>query len=346
MLLNKAETIDSPSQLDALVEHGIYRDDAGVATPAHEARDPDPRHPFDALTRIAFQLGQAFTALYARRTTAREELARVCDDLPALCQRDTDAMLGAIHLLNKTPYSVWHAIDTALVAEVLGRRLALDLPRRRTLVAAALTSNIGMLKLQEALYKQSTPLTAAQRQQVREHPQRAVEILRYAGIDDERWLTAVLQHHERINGRGYPNGLKSGEIGLEARIIGLADDYAALVSDRAYRSALSPFDALGDYLPEQLDELDPELVQHLRQELGIYPPGTFVRLQNGETAVIIKRAQGEARPIACSLLCPRGEPYAHPFQRDCSLDEFAIKAHSTLQAPLQIDPPLLWGYLP
>lgn len=346
LLLDKAEMIDSPAQLDALVEHGLYRDDMALTASALEA--PALSNPFDTLIRLAFQLGHAFTALYTRRDAAREELTRVCSGLLALYERDTDAMLGAIHLLNKTPYTVWHAIDTALIVELLGRRAALEPGRRAALVNAALTSNIGMLKLQEALYKQSIPATPEQTRQILEHPRRSLEILRYAGIDDERWLTAVLQHHERLNGTGYPEGLQGDALGTEGRIIGLADYYTALVSDRAYRSALSPFDALGDYLPEGgEEEFDPDLARHLRQELGVYPPGTFVRLQNGETAVIIKRARGAGRPVACSFLSPRGEPYAQPFQRDCSsVDEFAVKAHCVPPAPVQFDPATLWGYRP
>lgn len=347
MLLDKSDTIDSPSQLDALVEHGLYRDDNAPTPSVHDVLSPNPYNPFAGLTRIAFQLGQAFTALYARRATARGELTAICEGLTALYDRDDDAMLGAIHLLNKTPYTVWHAIDTALVAELLGRRLALEPPQRGALMAAALTSNIGMLKLQERLYKQSTPVTAEQGRQVLEHPQQSVEILRHAGIEDGRWLAAVLQHHERVNGTGYPKGLKAEALGMEAHIIGLADYYASLVSDRAYRSALSPFDALGDYLPERREEFDAGLLQHLREELGVYPPGTFVRLQNGETAVIIKRARGDTRPVACSFLSPRGEPYDRPFVRDCGdVDEFAVKAHCVPEAPVQFEPSVLWGYLP
>lgn len=345
VLVNKAQTIDSLHQLDSLIDLGLYRDDGAVAQPSSQETAAQ-RHadPFDALNHIAFDLGQTFSALCAGRASAGDALMTVCHGLMALYREHSDAMLGAVHLLNKTPYSVWHAIDTALICELLGKPLGMAPARRVTLAAAALTSNIGMLQLQETLYRQSTPLSDAQRQRVREHPQRSVDILQGAGIGDPRWLTAVAQHHERLNGKGYPDGLTGDAISAEAEIIGLADHYAALVSDRIYRSALSPFDALGDFLFESHDEFDPGHIQCLTRELGTYPPGTLVRLKNGETAVVIKRGQYSTAPVASSFLSPREELYEHPFQRDCTCEEFAVKAHCTSHQPLDMNLPRLWGY--
>ena len=88
----------------------------------------------------------------------------------------------------------------------------MDPIERATLVAAALTSDIGMREIQQALFEQTAPLSSEQKAIVSAHPNRSCELLQAAGVEDKRWLQAIEQHHERVDGTGYPKGLAGDAI--------------------------------------------------------------------------------------------------------------------------------------
>ena len=186
---------------------------------------------------------------------------------------------------------------------------------------AALTMNVGMTELQDRLAMQSEPLTAAQRKAIDEHPHRSMERLMAMGVTDAIWLQAVAQHHTQTPG---PLRARAPAERL-ARLIQRADMFAARLAPRASRVPVAPAAAMqACYFDEnrQIDDAGAALIK----AVGIYQPGSFVRLATEEIGVVVKRGINTATPKVAVLINRTGMPTMEPMVRDTSLREYKVVA--------------------
>ncbi|MCK4709216.1 MAG: hypothetical protein KAU21_11415, partial [Gammaproteobacteria bacterium] len=269
---------------------------------------------------------------------------KFAEDIQALVQFDEDACLGAIHLYYDQQYTALQPIYKAILCELTASLLDYDAIERRSLLAAALTSNIGLLNIQDKLNKQSAPLTEHQQQLIKNAPARAVEMLKGCYVDDSIWLKTIIENHERNDGTGYPWGLKSKHISPFSKILGLTDTYVAMISKRAYRKESQAQVVLKEIYQMSSKEDENVYISFIRQ-LGAYPPGTLVKLENGDTAVVTYRGFGNSiMSTAMSIANADGQAYTLPIKRDTSLDEFQVKGVFNPTTALNLNPDLLWSY--
>ena len=273
-----------------------------------------------------------------------EKIINVCRGIQEMCKADADAAIGAIHLDHVCRYTTIHPLHKAVLSELLSKRLNIAPSERLSIMAAALTSNISVINLQELLHGQRTPLSAAQKEMIRLHPQLSVEILSELGVTDDLWLRTVLHHHENPCGDGYPHARKGGEILLSARIVALADMYGAMIKPRAYREVLHGKDALRNIFTARCENDDKEIVHAFIKEIGIYPPGSFVRLQNGETAVVTRRGDSSNTPKVKSILDAVGMPLHYFVLRDTAMKSHAISAVIPRNKNISLNFRALWDY--
>ncbi len=347
LLLNRGEIIPSEHALGVLLERGMYREMTADEPQSND--DPAAGHPatwvpFEILGELITRLPHIFAGLVRGRPESPQRALRFVNDLQSLCSQDPDAALGVVALCHDAPYPLIHPIHTAILCELMGRHCGLDDDRRAFMLAAALTANVGMHELQTSIHTQREPLTPAQRAELHHHPKEGVALLRAAGISDTEWVAAVLQHHERIDGSGYPEGLKQSAISLEARILALADGYSAMLIERGDRPSMLATEALRELFLARGKAFDEELCSAFIKELGIFPPGAFVRLSNGEVAVVIKRGKTTRTPLVVSVLSPRGGALARPVRRDTSIESFTIADACPRDDTLALNLPALWGY--
>ena len=238
-------------------------------------------------------------------------------------------------------YGVSHSIHAATACQAAARYLGWSPAEQRRAFQAALTMNLGMLDLQARLASQVSPPTALQREAIREHPQRSVEMLDAAGIDDADWLEAVLKHHEVADGSGYPRGLT--EVGELAEMLRYADIYTARLSSRANRPAMSAQQA-GREL-HQMAEASP-LAAALIKAFGIFPPGSIVRLASGELGLVVRNGEKAHQPRVAALTNAAGEPRLSPLMRDSTRAEHAIAALLPAHAlPMRLSPEQVAGLI-
>ena len=342
-LLRKGMVIDSPQRLALLTEQAVYRDAEGGQA-QHSAKDRSGI-PFFV---IGEWMGRLNTMLHAIAAHSPDfnigQFHELCVAIQVMCAEDADAALAAIHLDRDGKYVVRHLIHSALLVELVTNRMGKSPDERQRLIAATLTANVGMLDLQERLVKQGE-ISSSQRQEINRHPEEGKTLLRLAGVQDELWLEMVLQHHERLDGSGYPRGLRSDEIQKGARIMAIADIYHAKISERMHRSGMLPTTALRQVLLGQGNDIDSRLSEVFIKELGVYPPGAFVRLGNGDIAVVTHRGQEGVSPRVASVITPRGVAYPRPLPRDPMAREWAIKEIMARDESLLLtDLMPLWGY--
>lgn len=233
-----------------------------------------------------------------------------------------DALLVLVHAATQEyrDYSASHALLVAVVAELASRHVAGITPaQRQSLRLAALSMNVAMTALQNQLAQQSAPLSPSQRAEVDSHPGRSVQALRAAGVTDTLWLDAVQHHHDAP-----PGPLAALEPAMRlARLIRRADVFAARMSPRRGRQALSATAAAkAAYLDEhgQPDEAGSAIIK----AVGLYPPGSLVKLASGETGVVIRRGRRANAPTVACIVNPAGAVLAAPALRQTHLPAQAV----------------------
>ena len=345
LLLRKNYIIESNSQLNSLLELGMYRASGDASDQGHEPLSPIPESPFSVMKEIAYLLPKIFTALLEAHPDSVMKIMRIAADIQRLCKVDSDAMIGAIHLCRDCAYTVHHPLHQAILCEVIGVGMDIPMDERRSILSAALTANIATIDLQETLHTQESPLTTVQKDMIDSHPQKGYQILQAAGVKDKIWLEAVLQHHEQCNGDGYPQGLSAGKISRAAAFISVTDRYTAMVSARTYRKPMTAKEALQEFFMQRNGGLHEELAIRCIKEMGIYPPGSFVRLESGEIAMVTKRNKSEGVwPTVSSFVNPRGSLYLNPLKRDCDKDEATIKESCIYEEYDKLNLDSFWGY--
>ncbi len=344
-LLQKDHVITSADQLSALVEHGLFRLDQAVEPESDEAGTNRSLTPFELFYEFTSRIKSLLTQIEQKNAGADKQITKLSGDIQELCDREPDAALATVCLCNDQPYTLCHPIHVAILSALVAKRMEYSTDKRITIIAAALTSNVSMRTLQDLLCHQKAPLTPEQRAHIAAHPSQSVAMLQEVGVTDDFWLSLVRQHHERIDGSGYPSGLKGDTIAMEALILGMADAFAALVSERAYRSAVPAKEALRDFFVSRGKQFHESLSVVFIKELGVYPPGIFVQLENGERGVVIKRANdGSIYPIVSSYMSPGGTLRTRPLLHNTGKEKIAIK--TTCASDYRVSSMLnkLWGF--
>ena len=183
----------------------------------------------------------------------------------AVQEAAVQAFLRAIEV--KDPYTRGHSERVAEYAALIGRRLGLPEDRVTVLAHAAALHDVGKLGVPSTLLRKAGPLDHGEYAEMRQHAKRGADLVR--GLDFSGEVRdAVLHHHERLDGAGYPDGLTGGRIPFYARIIAVADAYDAMTSTRSYRAAMPVRDALGELRRCAGSQFDPAAVAALEEALG------------------------------------------------------------------------------
>lgn len=323
LLLARGQVVQTQAQLQALFDRGSLVDLREVQAESSPDVAHAPREALPRLWRVGMdRIGEVL------RDPGHEHFHAALDEaarpLQALIQRDPDLAIFQVLRQEGNPhvqYGLAHAVHAGIVAHLVSQRLGWDNEELPRAFKAALTMNVAMFELQGILAEQTTPLTDAQRQQIREHPRRGRALLEMAGVTDRTWLEAIEQHHEERDGSGYPSGLR--EPSELATLLHRADVYTAKLSRRAGREGQA-----ADRAGREIFMQDPghPVCAALVKEFGVYPPGCFVTLASGEIGVVVKRGPTVMTPIVAAMTTPSGAPLRDPVRRDTMMPLYAIVA--------------------
>lgn len=233
-----------------------------------------------------------------------------------LVVQDTDAALYLMFQLASTSavgYSAAHALVCGTLCHVVANALALPSHERDSLVRAALTMNISMTEMQDVLAEQRERPTSAQQDVINRHPIASQTLLQRLFVDDALWLELVGMHHQPLNhtnlGPQHPPTLRL------LSVLQTVDRYAAMISPRKYRAGKTVMDTLRDLsgATDLQSEPTDEATKALISAVGLCPPGTFVQLNNGEIAVVLRRSQKDNYPLVASLVDQHGVHRMQPY---------------------------------
>ena len=238
--------------------------------------------------------------------------------------RNESAAVTLFKLRGFDEYTYTHSINVSLLAVLLGKHLGLDKAVLLNLGLAGMYHDVGKARIPEAILNKPGKLTEAEFNVMKTHPLEGYRLLAGKKDLDPEILRAVVEHHERHDGSGYPRGLRGEAIGLFSRIIGIVDVYDALTSRRSYKRALLPTRALAVIHGMRGRDFPSSLAERFIKFLGPYPVGSFVRLSNGQCGFV--RGSHPLRPLAPVILvvCESGgQRLDRPQTLDLSKDDGA-----------------------
>jgi hypothetical protein len=324
LLLRKGFVLTSQDQIDALLARGMYvdRDEyEQQARKAAEAVSVAKVDPFTLWSNILKTVAQML--LRPDSPTFVTEIGQVSGTIQKAMKDDIE--IGSFEMLHGQPvgYAVMHSLQTAFVACLVAERFGWSESERHTLMQSALTMNISMLNLQNVLAKQATPPTPEQRAEIDAHPHKSRDMLEAAGVTDAAWLHTVEHHHVTQGGKPLPPD--HGTFGPLACMIHYADVYLAKMSPRATRPALAVNVAARELYVHAGGAENP-YVGAIIKEMGLFPPGTYVKLANGDTAVVTRKGATANAPLVHSLISSDGWVFPDTKLRDTTKGEYKVVA--------------------
>jgi len=216
--------------------------------------------------------------------------------------RHPDPLIWLTRVKNTETYLLNHCLHVAILAVNFGRVLRLEAKDMLKLGLHGLLADMGMIRLPLTLLSKTEPLTEEEQELVHSHPKLGRDLLMKSKDGARFAVDAVMNHHERLDQRGYPRGLNAKTLPQFSRIVSIIDAYDAMTSPRAYAEEKSPLQALQQIYRHRGKQFDEEFALEFIHAIGPYPPGTLVELKNGCVAVVLTSAPKQRQLPVISLL--------------------------------------------
>ncbi len=290
-LLYTPGTVIEPDHLKQILDAGIkfieIKDKETVAGEANELTRNE-------ITRVVKDIFRDVTL-----TSPLEQgmVKQTINDMLRPVLKDKCVLLHLTEVRGKDTYIFNHSVNVCMLSLIVGVFLKLKRDQLKNLGLSALLHDIGRTRVpRDILYKPSS-LAVEEFEEVKKHAVYGCDMLKtYRQLPEAVRLTA-LQHHERLDGSGYPYGLAGEQIILFARIVAVADVFDALIADRPFRRAFFPHQAV-EIIVNSPGQFDPDILRIFVENVVIFPLGSVVCLNSGEIGVVVDMNKGkQTRPI-------------------------------------------------
>ncbi|MBL7196644.1 MAG: HD-GYP domain-containing protein [Candidatus Omnitrophica bacterium] len=241
----------------------------------------------------------------------KEIVGRLVDQLAL----GNSELVGLVRNSTSENYLYAHSTNACILSIVLGLGLNYDKKRLLDLGLAATLYDIGMIKVYDISQKPAK-LTNEEYDKVKKHAIFGAEILGLLKDISRTAIYVAQEHHEWVDGKGYPKALKGEQINEYTKIISTVDIYEALTHPRAYRDKLIPFDAIRTIIRDK-EHFDSHILKVLIEQIGIYPIGGWVELSSGEVGKVIRiNKTNPVKPIIDIILDSQGQKLTEPKSTD------------------------------
>ncbi|MEO7387313.1 MAG: HD domain-containing phosphohydrolase [Gammaproteobacteria bacterium] len=262
------------------------------ALPETDAPSPLSRQRLDLRA-----LGHAFAASVqgVRRSEdlVLTPLRRALEPVVAALIADHDTIPWLLATELKVGFLYRRALGTAVLMVLAGKRIGFERPLLDELALAGLMLDIGKVSVPVTILAKTEPLTGHERGFVERHVRRGLYMVRSASAISETVEDAVLGHHERLDGSGYPRGLRGTQLPLPARLAGLVDTYDAMLQDRRYAPAIAAHDVMRLLNGMCGRKFDTAIVRSFMRALGLYPTGSWLQIADGRLGIVRQQAADE-----------------------------------------------------
>lgn len=276
--------------------------------------------------RITFQ--REFQKVYVTRKKTREYVDRLLSDvrlgnavdteaakvivneLVESISDDADAALWLTQLKNAHDYTAQHCINVCVLSIAFGSHLGFSKEQLKLIGLGALLHDIGKMRTPKEILDKPGKLTPEEFEIMKRHPVDGYEIIKATDSVPAQVLQIIRFHHERISGRGYPDGLEGNQISTAILVTAICDVYDAITSDRVYHHGIPADQGLNAMYQMAPSDFGRELVQEFIKCVGIYPVGSLVELATGAIGVVMTNDQrNRLRPVVMLLRDKEGKDY-------------------------------------
>jgi len=264
--------------------------------------------PYRAYKNLVEKINSIFTGIKSGVDVQMRSIDNICVQLLQDLRDHPDSFIGFIlggevsgHELAKS------SVNTAILSALIAQELHLPNHKINNIVAGALLHDVGMLRLSKGITEKKGGLSDAELEQIKSHPGHTSKIVTKELFGPHEVNLIALQHHERWDGKGYPDQLIGPAIDIGARIVSVADAFEAMVSKKSYRNSMVGYQAIKNLLADNSRRFDPAVIMAFTKIMGIYPIGSIVRLNNGSVARVTSvHVNAPLRPVIQMLMDERG----------------------------------------
>jgi HD-GYP domain-containing protein (c-di-GMP phosphodiesterase class II) len=257
---------------------GVFQDDAEDA----QAREETQKF-YSSLLEFTHRL---FDNFLKRSAIPIEPLTEQVKQLIAMLKKNRRFLLRLGELdRNGFSYIISHSVNVAILSVAMGDTLKLPSHKLIELGMAGMLHELGMFKLPDTFQNANRALTDAEKRALSAHPLLGYRALRELGFPPNVTL-AVLEHHEKEDGKGYPQGLTGDKIAMSAKILSVASAYDAQIVSRPFRPARTGYASLVELLKDSKRAYDEQILRRFVFTLSLYPIGSLVELKNGSLAMV------------------------------------------------------------
>ncbi len=240
--------------------------------------------------------------------------------------KNKNIMVNIIDLKSFDDYTYFHCTNVATLSIVMGATLGLSKSKLSELGFGALLHDIGKVFIKKEIINKEGKLTNEEYKIIQNHSRLGYNYLKRNKDISTNAKYGVLQHHEKYNGTGYPNKIVGNKISLYGRIISIADVYDALTSDRPYRKALLPSEAIEYIMANGGSMFDTELIKVFVTKIAPYPVGMSVKLSNGMVGIVYKNYEDAIIRPKIRIIKNKLNKNIEPFMVDLRNDKEYISA--------------------
>jgi len=226
--------------------------------------------------------------------------------------KSPDALMWLTQLKNKDEYTSQHSMNVCIFSIALARQINLPVNEIHDVGLCGMMHDMGKMKIPLHILNKPGRFEAGELAIMKTHPAQGMNVLMSSHGMLGCVIDAAYGHHERLNGTGYPRGLKAESIHPYTRIVAIADTYDAISSDRVYKKGKTHLEAINILTQDRGKQLDSGLVIKFIESLGIYPPGNIVEMSNGEVAVIIESNQTKKLKPKITMLLDENKKRVKP----------------------------------
>ena len=216
-------------------------------------------------------------------------LEEMADELVDSIFKNPDAMIYLSRIREKDTYLMEHSLNVGMLLANFGRYLGLSRLVIKELLVGGLLHDTGKIMIPDEILHKPGKLTFDEFEIMKRHVKYGIQFLDKSEGISEVMRTVAANHHERLDGLGYPNGLKGDELCLISRVSTIVDVYDALTADRCYKKGMPSTTAFRILLEGAGTQFDPILVKKFIKCMGVYPVGTLVKLKSNKLALVIER---------------------------------------------------------
>lgn len=260
-------------------------------TEAHISLDEE----IDTARKIQSKAKQAITSMFqeARMGNALPigETASLVEEISQSITRNPGALLSLARLKTKDDYTYLHSVAVCALMIALGKQIGVEEDLLQSLGMAGLLHDIGKMAVPDEILNKPGKLTDQEFDVIKSHPVRGWEVLKASDGIDEIALDVCRHHHERVDGKGYPDNLSSDDMSLYAKMGAVCDVYDAITSDRSYKNGWEPAESIRKMAEWKDGHFDETVFNTFVKTVGIYPTSTLVKLSSGRLGVVTDQSE-------------------------------------------------------